>query len=73
MNETQISAWIRSVSVHDYQWNGDDFGPDYGSFANACRQELKLGLRNPLLVLKQKQKECSQLKNTVSMLAKLKL
>lgn len=29
------------VSVHDYHWNGDDFGPSYESFDNACRVELR--------------------------------
>lgn len=33
-----------SVSVHDYHWNGSDFGPSYGSFEDACREELKRSL-----------------------------
>lgn len=32
------------VSVHDYHWNGDSFGKSYGSFDNACFQELKIAL-----------------------------
>jgi hypothetical protein len=33
-----------AISVHDYHWNGDDFGPNHGTFNNACEQEMKKGL-----------------------------
>lgn len=41
--------WVASlpglaVAVSDYHWNGEDFGPSYGSFDNAIRQELDLAL-----------------------------
>ena len=29
------------ISVHDYHWNGDDFGPDYGTFDNAIIEQVK--------------------------------
>jgi hypothetical protein len=39
--------WVADIphgclSVHDYHWNGDGFGPDYGSFDGAIRGETKL-------------------------------
>lgn len=29
-----------SVAVHDYHWNGEDFGPSYGSFDAAVAGQL---------------------------------
>lgn len=29
------------LAVHDYHWNGDDFGPSYKSFDDACAGEIK--------------------------------
>lgn len=34
-----------AISVHDYHWNGDTFGDNYGTFDNACKQELKKELQ----------------------------
>lgn len=34
-----------SISTNDYSWNGEDFGPDYGTFENACKQNLIEALR----------------------------
>ena len=47
--EFRHEDWVADVpaiccSVHDYHWNGDDFGPNYGSFLGAIRAEMKLSL-----------------------------
>lgn len=32
----------QGVSIHDYHWNGEDFGANHGSFDNAILEEMKL-------------------------------
>lgn len=34
------------ISVHDYHYNGEDFGPNHGSFDNACLQEARKSLEH---------------------------
>lgn len=34
-----------SICACDYQWNGESFGPDFGTFDNACLEALKSGLK----------------------------
>ena len=57
-----------SVSVHDYHWNGLDFGSDYGTFENACRQELALALRHALESEQQKTRELEKLRQGIDTL-----
>lgn len=34
-----------SISVHDYHWNGEDFGANHGSFIGAIKAEMQLAFR----------------------------
>jgi hypothetical protein len=36
------------VSVHDYHWNGDDFGANHGSFRGAIKAEMKSSLQHAI-------------------------
>lgn len=75
VNKGDREDWVAnipacSVSVHDYQWNGETFGVNYGSFDNACFQELKSGLERTERLLAENLQTRACLTKTVSILKK---
>jgi len=58
------------ISVHDYHWNGDTFGPQHGSFDKAVKAESKAALRNSKERLAEKQELVLELKNSIAVLEK---
>lgn len=57
------------VSVHDYQWNGDEFGANHGSFDNACIQELKSSLAGAIFRLKEQERGIANLRSAIQKLS----
>lgn len=35
---------VGGISIHDYHWNGEEFGMNHGSFLGAIKAETKLSL-----------------------------
>jgi len=62
-----------SVSIHDYHWNGEDFGPDYGSFENAMYEELKKGLELAHLELQKAIEIQSSMDDAITLLERVLL
>lgn len=56
------------VSVHDYQWNGDSFGTNYGSFDKAVRGEAKRFLAFGKHRLEELQQKIAGLKTGIAIL-----
>ena len=57
-----------SVAVHDYHWNGDDFGPDHGSFVGAIKGESKSSMEYAIQRIKEKRAEITNLERGVAIL-----
>ncbi len=57
-----------SISVHDYHYNGEDFGPSYGSFDNACLQESIRALHFAREELAKKRAALASLENGIKVI-----
>lgn len=65
--------WIAAVpgigiSVHDYHYNGEDFGPNHGTFDNACLQEALKQLEYAKQTRAEKKAELANLESGISLL-----
>lgn len=56
-----------SVSVSDYHWNGEDLG-SYGTFENACRQQLISALEYGKQIEQKKKEELKDIESAITML-----
>lgn len=68
-NRGNREDWIAdlpvSVSVHDYHWNGEDFGPSYETFDNACVEELKRALEHTKFLKAEAQQKVTEAQQKV--------
>ncbi len=56
------------ISIHDYYWNGSNFGPSYKSFEESMIGELKRGFRNHSHSVYQLRKKLSVAEESLALL-----
>lgn len=69
--EDWIADLSVSVSVCDYNWNGEDFGESFGSFENACRMTLQQALRRARLEKAKAEARCTDLAAVIARLEQI--
>lgn len=59
------------IAVHDYHYNGEEFGANHGTFDNACLQEARIHLRQAKKEREKKLVELKAINKALAILEKL--